>query len=222
MRYSQYKISHVHDVWRDYNSRGQWTVAETELRCVLKLVSIPWCYFIPRYIFKGNMNAIRTQQNDFDSPIGVHVAHWRCKSHTVCYLILQILLDAGSTIPESFKEFSSNTTDSLRQSVGQLEVFKGLASEAYVTLRYSDPVDKAFVLSDKLLRLSKVCVIDLYYPMNANWSVANIRELLFSYQLRRMIACPCGADPIKVHYGIWAKILIVLSSLKWFSYVIIS
>ena len=43
--YSQYKISHVHDVWRDCNRRGQWTIAETELRCVLKLVSIPSLLF---------------------------------------------------------------------------------------------------------------------------------------------------------------------------------
>ena len=51
MRYSRYKMSHVHDFWRDYNSRGQWTTAKTELRCVLKLVSIPSCYFLPRFYF---------------------------------------------------------------------------------------------------------------------------------------------------------------------------
>ena len=48
-RYSRYRISHVYDVWRDYYSRGQWSIiAETGLRCVLKLVSIPCCYFISR------------------------------------------------------------------------------------------------------------------------------------------------------------------------------
>ena len=46
-RYSQYKILHVHDVWRDYDSRGQWTIGEAKLKCVLKLVSIPCWYFIP-------------------------------------------------------------------------------------------------------------------------------------------------------------------------------
>ena len=44
-----YKISHVHDVWRDYNSRSQWPVGEAKLKCVLKLVSIPCWYFIPSF-----------------------------------------------------------------------------------------------------------------------------------------------------------------------------
>ena len=39
----------MHDFWRDFNSGGQWTIAETELRCVVKLVSIPCCYFIPNF-----------------------------------------------------------------------------------------------------------------------------------------------------------------------------
>ena len=49
VHYSQYKISHVHDVWRDFNSRGQWTIGEAKLKCVLTIVSIPCWYFIPRF-----------------------------------------------------------------------------------------------------------------------------------------------------------------------------
>ena len=31
-------------------AKGRWTIiAETKLRCVLKLVSVPCCYFIPKY-----------------------------------------------------------------------------------------------------------------------------------------------------------------------------
>ena len=46
---SKYKISHVHDVWRDYiiACRGRWTIAESKLWCVFKRVSIPVWYFIP-------------------------------------------------------------------------------------------------------------------------------------------------------------------------------
>ena len=57
MRCSQYKISHVHDVWRDYNSRGRWTIAESKLRCVLKIVSIPCWYFIPRLYLQQRLRA---------------------------------------------------------------------------------------------------------------------------------------------------------------------
>ena len=44
----------------------------------------------------------------------------------------------------------------LQQSVGFIEVYQGLASDAYVALGNVDPVDKAFVLSDRLQKLSEV------------------------------------------------------------------
>ena len=42
---------------RLYNSRGRWTVtiaAKSKLRCVFKLVSIPYWYFIPRLRYMIN------------------------------------------------------------------------------------------------------------------------------------------------------------------------
>ena len=56
----------------------------------------------------------------------------------------------------SSKEFSTSTTDCLQKSVGTIEIYRGLASEAYIAWSTVDPVDNAFVLSDKLQKLSKV------------------------------------------------------------------
>lgn len=71
---------------------------------------------------------------------------------------LQLLLDAGSAIPE--KKYKSGgkdeAVDILRQSVSFLEVHRGLASDAYIALGNVDPIDKSFNLAARLEELSTV------------------------------------------------------------------
>ncbi|XP_072043158.1 short transient receptor potential channel 5-like [Amphiura filiformis] len=71
------------------------------------------------------------------------------------FTLVQLLLNAGASIPENLKNDSTRASDIFQKSVGLLEIYKGLASEAYVSQKYPDPVDRAFVLSDTLQKLSK-------------------------------------------------------------------
>ena len=61
-----------------------------------------------------------------------------------------MLVEVGARIPElSADTFQTAATDSLQQSVGSLEIYKGLASEAYVVLSSDDPIDR-FVVKSRL------------------------------------------------------------------------
>ncbi|XP_071477341.1 short transient receptor potential channel 4-like [Diadema antillarum] len=73
------------------------------------------------------------------------------------YGIVKLLLDAGARISESKNERNSeSTTDSLLQSVGLVERFEAIATPAYVTQAYVDPIEKAFKLTKELTQLSYV------------------------------------------------------------------
>lgn len=50
----------------------------------------------------------------------------------------------------------SLATDDLQKSVGSLELYQGLASEAYLTQGNEDPIEAAFNLSKKLRDLGQV------------------------------------------------------------------
>ena len=71
-RNSQYKISHVHDVWRDYNSKGKWTIGEAKLKCISKLVSIPCWYFIPSYNVRDDFSQLHME------------LYWNCVQKSLC------------------------------------------------------------------------------------------------------------------------------------------
>ena len=75
-----------------------------------------------------------------------------------------MLLNSGSTIANiSSKSFTTKARDSLQKSVGTLEIYRGLASEAYITLASPDPVDRAFVMSNTMKKLSDVSLLVLVY-----------------------------------------------------------
>ena len=61
-----------------------------------------------------------------------------------------MLLEAGLIIPEVsaevFETHGDEKVDDLRRSVGTLEIYGGLASDAYVCLASTDPIDRAFTL----------------------------------------------------------------------------
>ena len=93
-------------------------------------------------------------------------------------LRLQILLDYGLRIHEpSLKnqmDESASEVDDLLKSVGTLEVYKALASEAYVSQAYSDPVDRSFELGVILHKLSMVRTWYLIYSLLLNDSITEI------------------------------------------------
>ena len=69
----------------------------------------------------------------------------------------QRLLDAGARIPETKDRAGSGgaaTVDGLQQSVGLVEQYNAIATPAYVTQAYSDPIDKAFQLTKTLMAIS--------------------------------------------------------------------
>ena len=66
-----------------------------------------------------------------------------------------MLLDAGARIPETkYTSSSEAAKDSLLQSVGLMEQYRAIASPAYVTQAFSDPIDKAFQLTRTLKGIS--------------------------------------------------------------------
>eukprot|EP00057_Strongylocentrotus_purpuratus_P035319 XP_798568.2 PREDICTED: short transient receptor potential channel 4 [Strongylocentrotus purpuratus] len=73
------------------------------------------------------------------------------------YSIVKRLLDAGARIPETKYASGSGgatTVDSLLQSVGLVEQYSAIATPAYVTQAYNDPIDKAFQLTKTLNKIS--------------------------------------------------------------------
>ena len=59
-----------------------------------------------------------------------------------------MLVEVGARIPELTADtFQTAATDSLQQSVGSLELYKGLASDAYVVLSSDDPINRYTSLS---------------------------------------------------------------------------
>ena len=69
---------------------------------------------------------------------------------------------------------SASEVDDLLKSVGTLEVYKALASEAYVSQAYSDPVDRSFELGVILHKLSMVRTWYLICSLLLNDSIKEI------------------------------------------------
>ncbi|XP_077991402.1 short transient receptor potential channel 4-like [Glandiceps talaboti] len=76
-------------------------------------------------------------------------------AHHNNYDIVKLLLDCGADIkdPEKYEFKSEEYT--LEHSLGTVNVYKALASEAYISLTSSDPVNTAFELSHRLRQLSE-------------------------------------------------------------------
>ncbi|XP_077869035.1 short transient receptor potential channel 4-like, partial [Saccoglossus kowalevskii] len=76
-------------------------------------------------------------------------------AHHNSYDVLRVLLEFGARIedPETYTFTTEEFT--LQQSVGMINVYKALASQAFMALTSDDPIDKAFSLSHKLLTLSE-------------------------------------------------------------------
>ncbi|XP_006822009.1 short transient receptor potential channel 4-like, partial [Saccoglossus kowalevskii] len=76
-------------------------------------------------------------------------------AHHNNYDIIKLLLDCGAEIqdPETY-EFQSEAY-TLEHSLGTVNVYRALASEAYISLTCSDPISSAFELSFKLRELSE-------------------------------------------------------------------
>ncbi|XP_072165972.1 short transient receptor potential channel 4-like [Diadema setosum] len=73
------------------------------------------------------------------------------------FAIVKMLLEADLTIPEvSTNAFESGDVDDLQRSVGTLEIYGGLASEAYVCLASTDPIDRAFTLCGTMRAVSDI------------------------------------------------------------------
>ena len=74
-----------------------------------------------------------------------------------------MLLEYGSRVPEigpkQAESESTSQVDSLLKSVGTLEIYKALSSDAYVSQAYMDPINRSFELSAVLQKLSKVCEV---------------------------------------------------------------
>ncbi|XP_072049938.1 uncharacterized protein [Amphiura filiformis] len=73
------------------------------------------------------------------------------------FVMVKVLIDAGCKIEtdrSKKKQNSSAAVDDLQKSVGSLELHRALASEAYLTQFHEDPIDTAFILSDKLRSLA--------------------------------------------------------------------
>ena len=66
-----------------------------------------------------------------------------------------MLVEIGARIPElTAATFETAATDSLQQSVGSLELYKGLASDAYVVLSSDDPINRYVVCILSFERIS--------------------------------------------------------------------
>nr|XP_006814991.1 PREDICTED: short transient receptor potential channel 5-like [Saccoglossus kowalevskii] len=103
--------------------------------------------------FKGrsiNIINCRSDNEDFHPDITPLVL----AAHHNNYDIIKILLRHSASIddPESINRVTEKHT--LQHSLGTLNVYKALASEAYISLTNEDPIDKAFKLSVKLRDMS--------------------------------------------------------------------
>ncbi len=82
----------------------------------------------------------------------------------LCFL--QLLRNCGCKIDD----INSKATDDFLKSVGSLEIYKGLASEAYLSQVNEDPIETAFKLSTKLRYLSHVsCTVDILFESSVTF-----------------------------------------------------
>ncbi|XP_072049961.1 short transient receptor potential channel 1-like [Amphiura filiformis] len=73
------------------------------------------------------------------------------------FSMIKMLVEVGARIPELTADtFQTAATDSLQQSVGSLELYKGLASDAYVVLSSDDPINRCFTLCSNLRKSSEI------------------------------------------------------------------
>ncbi|XP_038065284.1 short transient receptor potential channel 5-like [Patiria miniata] len=80
--------------------------------------------------------------------------------------MVKILLENDLRIPQVHAaDFETAAKDSFQRSVGTMEIYKGLASEAYVAMASKDPVNRAFTLCDELRRLGE---IEIEFKMGYN------------------------------------------------------
>ncbi|XP_072049788.1 LOW QUALITY PROTEIN: short transient receptor potential channel 1-like [Amphiura filiformis] len=78
-------------------------------------------------------------------------------AHRNNFSMIKMLVEVGARIPEITADtFQTAATDSLQQSVGSLELYKGLASDAYVVLSSDDPINRCFTLCSNLRKLSEI------------------------------------------------------------------
>lgn len=86
-----------------------------------------------------------------------------------------MLYDIGLRIPDiKMSSFEYSATDSLQRSVGTLEIYKGLASPAYVCFSTSDPIGRAFKLCATLHKVG-----DMEVEFNNSYvQLADIMEQL--------------------------------------------
>ncbi|XP_033099108.1 short transient receptor potential channel 4-like isoform X2 [Anneissia japonica] len=76
-------------------------------------------------------------------------------SHHNNYKIIKVLLKYGSTIPDpDTSDFLRTEKHTLQRSVGTLNIYRALASEAYISLTSTDPIGTAFSMCDRLRSLS--------------------------------------------------------------------
>ncbi|XP_071958042.1 short transient receptor potential channel 4-like [Antedon mediterranea] len=93
----------------------------------------------------------RTENDDFHpdaSPIIL-------ASHHNNYKIIKVLLKYGATVPDpDTSDFLRTEKHTLQRSVGTLNIYRALASEAYISLTSRDPIGTAFSMCGRLRALS--------------------------------------------------------------------
>ncbi|XP_071842924.1 short transient receptor potential channel 7-like isoform X4 [Apostichopus japonicus] len=91
------------------------------------------------------------------------------------FTLVKVLYDIGLRIPDiKMSSFEYSATDSLQRSVGTLEIYKGLASPAYVCFSTSDPIGRAFKLCATLHKVG-----DMEVEFNNSYvQLADIMEQL--------------------------------------------
>ncbi|XP_070534853.1 transient receptor potential-gamma protein-like [Ptychodera flava] len=102
-----------------------------------------------RDMLPGGLNC-RSLNSDFHPDITPMVL----AGHYNNYEILKILIDHGATIddPEEYEFFTEEFT--MEHSVGKINVYRALCSEAVIGLTRADPVRRAFDLSHQMRKLS--------------------------------------------------------------------
>ncbi|XP_038063933.1 short transient receptor potential channel 4-like isoform X2 [Patiria miniata] len=75
-------------------------------------------------------------------------------SHHNNYDIIKILLEYGARIEDPEYYAFSTQTQTLQHSLGMLNIYRALASQAYISLTSADPIHTAFEMCDKLRKLS--------------------------------------------------------------------
>ncbi|XP_070555124.1 short transient receptor potential channel 4-like [Ptychodera flava] len=108
------------------------------------------CEYIKKKKRKDALNC-RSMNEDFHPDVTPIIL----AAHHNNYEIIKILLECGAEIkdPETYEFQSEEYT--LEHSLGTVNIYKALASEAYISLTSKDPVNTAFELSCKLRELSE-------------------------------------------------------------------